>query len=176
MPRFIQPLVAILEPDLFLEPMMTVSHTPSDVEPTRRAPDRPRSRKEAHLTIVAAAHIALGTIGVLIFGFGLLVVLGSSVWMFETDSGMGMGLPSGLFGTVVAALAIGVFVLLSLPGIIGGIGLLLRQGWARVVLLVVSFIQLINIPFGTALGIYTIWVLLQDETRIALSRSSRGVD
>lgn len=45
-------------------------------------------------------------------------------------------------------------------GVIGGIGLLSREPWARVVTLIVGFISLIDIPFGTAVGAYSIWVLL----------------
>lgn len=43
---------------------------------------------------------------------------------------------------------------------LAGLGLLQRQPWARVLALVLGFISLLNVPFGTALGIYTIWVLL----------------
>jgi len=42
--------------------------------------------------------------------------------------------------------------------------LLQRQEWARIVTLVVGFIALLNLPFGTALGIYTIWVLLPTQS------------
>jgi hypothetical protein len=46
-------------------------------------------------------------------------------------------------------------------GFIGGWGLLQRERWARIVVLVLAFVSLFtNIPFGTALGIYTMWVLL----------------
>ena len=46
-------------------------------------------------------------------------------------------------------------------GFIAGWGLLQHEPWARVVALVLAFISLFtNIPFGTALGIYTMWVLL----------------
>jgi hypothetical protein len=41
-----------------------------------------------------------------------------------------------------------------------GIGLLQRQPWARTLALVMSFFALLNVPFGTALGIYTLWVLM----------------
>ena len=58
----------------------------------------------------------------------------------------------------------GILVLLSAPGIIGGMGLLKRQSWARILVLVLGVINLINIPFGTALGIYTIWALTHRET------------
>ncbi len=45
-------------------------------------------------------------------------------------------------------------------GIVAGIGLLQRAPWARILALVMGFLSLISFPFGTALGIYTIWVLL----------------
>ena len=54
-------------------------------------------------------------------------------------------------GVLVAAGALSVLV---------GIGLLLRLGWARIAAVIAAAIGLINIPFGTALGIYTMWVLL----------------
>ena len=51
-------------------------------------------------------------------------------------------------------------LVLSLPGLITGIGLLKFQPWARIVGLVFGAINLINIPFGTILGVYGLWVLL----------------
>ena len=50
-------------------------------------------------------------------------------------------------------------------GFIAGWGLLHHEPWARVVTLVLAFISLFtNIPFGTALGIYTMWVLLPSRS------------
>jgi hypothetical protein len=43
---------------------------------------------------------------------------------------------------------------------LAGLGLLQRQPWGRVLALVLGFISLLHVPFGTALGIYTIWILL----------------
>ncbi len=48
----------------------------------------------------------------------------------------------------------------SAIGLIGGIGLLNREPWARTLVLVAGFLELLNVPIGTALGIYTIWVLM----------------
>jgi hypothetical protein len=53
---------------------------------------------------------------------------------------------------------------ISVAGVAGGIGLLRHREWGRIVLMVVSFFNLLRIPFGTALGIYTLWVLMNDET------------
>lgn len=45
-------------------------------------------------------------------------------------------------------------------GIIAGWGLLERQPWARTLAILLGCFNLIDMPFGTALGIYTLWVLL----------------
>jgi hypothetical protein len=60
-------------------------------------------------------------------------------------------------------------------GFFAGWGLLQREEWARVFALVVGFIALLNVPIGTALGIYTLWVLLpaqSDEQYKALARAA----
>jgi hypothetical protein len=60
-------------------------------------------------------------------------------------------------------------------GFIAGWGLLRRQEWARKVALVVGFVALLNVPIGTALGIYTLWVLLpaqSDEEYKALAKAA----
>ena len=49
-------------------------------------------------------------------------------------------------------------------GFLTGWGLLQHEGWARVLALVVAFLVLLSVPIGTALGIYTLWVLLPSES------------
>jgi hypothetical protein len=63
----------------------------------------------------------------------------------------------GVFVSVI----IGIF---SLPEVIAGIGLLKKKEWARIMALVVSFLNLLAIPFGTALSIYTLVIMFKDET------------
>jgi len=50
-------------------------------------------------------------------------------------------------------------------GFIAGWGLLHRESWARIITLVLAFISLFHIPFGTAIGIYTLWVLLPAQAQ-----------
>jgi hypothetical protein len=59
---------------------------------------------------------------------------------------------------------------MSTIGLISGIGLLAYKSWARYLLLVVSAIGCVNIPFGTLKGIYSMWVLLQDETIVLFTK------
>jgi hypothetical protein len=58
---------------------------------------------------------------------------------------------------ILLALFAGVHLLLAW-------GLLERQPWARILGIVVGFLALIRFPFGTALGIYTLWVLLPESS------------
>jgi hypothetical protein len=49
-------------------------------------------------------------------------------------------------------------------GFLAGWGLLQHEKWARIVVLVLAFLALFNVPFGTAFGVYTMWVLLPSES------------
>ncbi len=52
------------------------------------------------------------------------------------------------------------FSALGIAGVVAGWGLLTHQSWARMLAIIVACITLIHFPLGTALGIYTLWVLL----------------
>ena len=45
-----------------------------------------------------------------------------------------------------------------------GTGGLEREPWARFLGLALGFLALLRFPFGTALGIYTLWVLLPETS------------
>ncbi len=64
---------------------------------------------------------------------------------------------------VLLVIALLMFVV-SAIGIVAGAGVLARKRWGRVLMLVISFFNLLRIPVGTVLGGYSIWVLLNDET------------
>jgi len=113
-------------------------------------------RMEKHITTVAALHIGLS-----IFG----IIIGAFIFIFLTAIGFVSRDEEALAILAAIGTIVGIFLfVLSVPGIIGGIGLLKRKEWARILILVVSAIDLINIPIGTALGVYSIWVLVNDET------------
>jgi hypothetical protein len=69
----------------------------------------------------------------------------------------------------------GLVLIKAAAGFIAGWGLLQRESWARAATLIVGFISLFNIPLGTALGIYTLWVLLptqSDDEYLALTKAA----
>jgi hypothetical protein len=66
----------------------------------------------------------------------------------------------GIAGTALAMF----LIVFALPGLLTGYGLLQLKPWARIVGIVLSAVNLINIPFGTVIGIYGLWVLLNRDT------------
>src|ERR1019366_2155032 len=68
----------------------------------------------------------------------------------------------------------GVFVGAGLIGVIAGWGLYERRSWARILAIVLGFISLVHPPFGTAIGIYTLWVLLPASSEVEYQRMARA--
>ena len=66
------------------------------------------------------------------------------------------------------------FVASAAVGILAGWGLLERRPWARTLAIVVAFINLLDMPFGTALGVYTLWVLLPAESEKEYLEAARA--
>ena len=111
---------------------------------------------ERHVTVLGILYIAFSALGLLLAIIIFTAVVGGGIISGDSEA---MAI-TGIVGPAVALF----FVLLSAPGMIGGIYLLKHRPWARILVLVLGFINLIEIPIGTALGIYTIWVLFKNET------------
>lgn len=110
---------------------------------------------DQHVTVLSILYIACSSIFLCAAGIVFVAVVGGGLLSGEEQA---IWITSSV-GTVVAAF----LALIAVPGIIGGIGLLKRAEWARIVVLVLGFLNLVNFPLGTLLGIYTIWALMRDE-------------
>lgn len=108
-----------------------------------------------HVTVLGWLYI-IGHLIFLVVGAFVFVLL-TSIGAISGDSDAMVVL--SLVATFVAAL----LSLLALPGIAAGIGLLKRRAWGRILSIVVGILGLANVPVGTMVGIYTLWVLLQEN-------------
>jgi hypothetical protein len=110
----------------------------------------------------------LGILHLIYSGLALFVAAGT----FFLLSGIGIiardTVALGVLGTIGIIICL-IISALAIPGIVAGIGLLKMKPWARIVAIVVGCFDLLHIPFGTALGVYTLWVLLNEESRQLLS-------
>ena len=110
-----------------------------------------------HVTVVAAIHIGFGILG-LIGAVGAFFLFTFLIGVVGNEE-----VPTMIFRflRISVPLLIG---FLSTLGLVGGIGLLSYLPWARYMVIVVAALGCLNIPIGTLKGVYTLWVLLQDET------------
>jgi len=116
---------------------------------------------EKHINVVAALQIGLSIFNLLI-AFLIFTVL-KLVGGFVDDAN-----GATVLSIIADVLAI-VFIIISVPGIFAGIGLYNRKEWARILTLILSVIEIFSFPFGTAIGIYSIWALIQPETIASFS-------
>lgn len=115
------------------------------------------SKLKKHVTLVGAIQISfsiLGLIGALVVFFALSFARGQ-VGDDETAR-MALGILSGILPLVLGSL--------SVLGMVGGIGLLAYKPWARYILIIVSALDCLAMPFGTIYGVYALWVLLKEDT------------
>ena len=133
---------------------------------------------EQHVKLLAAFHIVFGALG-LIAALGILIVFGGAAGAAgyaaanEPDAWIAVPILS-IVGSILMLIAL----TLSVPGIVAGWGLLQYKPWARLLMIVLSALHLINVPFGTLLAIYGFWVLLTRETEVLFgvrARAAKGV-
>jgi hypothetical protein len=127
-----------------------------------------RSRLEKHLPALALIWIIYSLLRV--FAGGAVLFVGS---MFLPHSFM-FGWPFSHFFLpgLITSLGVGVLVL-GVVGMAAGWGLWQREPWARIVALILAVLALLHFPLGTALGIYTLWVLLPNDAAAEYSRPVR---
>ncbi len=114
-----------------------------------------------HIKDLGIIHIVFGLMGIcvafvilVVFGVGTLGIAGAAA-QEEPEVLMAVPIVAAILTFVVFFIA-----LLSLPGILAGWGLLNYKPWARILAIVLSALNLLSVPIGTALGVYGLWVLL----------------
>lgn len=133
-----------------------------------------RTRVQQHVRLLAIFWIAYSALNV-IGGVVTIVLAGT---MFR-HLGQVAEIPSQLLIWLrPLMISLGFLTLLkAAAGFFAGWGLLRRESWARNLALIIAFITLLNLPVGTALGIYTLWVLLpaqSDQEYRLLGQGSAG--
>jgi hypothetical protein len=112
-----------------------------------------------HVRIVAALRIFSGGVGI-IASVGIFVLFVAFGLLGGMTTGDEEAYALAFIGPIIG---LAVFIL-SLPELIGGLGLLKMRGWGRILVIIVSIVGLVQFPLGTAVGIYSIWVLFHQDT------------
>lgn len=125
-----------------------------------------------HVKVLGVLHLVFGGLGIL-GGLMVLLVFGGLAGiaqLADRDPNVILAIPIlGGIGGVIFLLALA----FSLPSLIAGWGLLQFRPWARILGIVMSGLNLLNVPFGTALGAYGLWVLLSTGTEVLFGDAPR---
>lgn len=123
---------------------------------------QPRAgRVQGHVRLLGLFWLAISAFNTV--GGIVLYVLANTLFTHMRGPGA-PDAPTAFLRPLLSVVAILLGALAAL-GFLTGWGLLQHEKWARVLALVLAFVSLfINIPFGTALGVYTMWVLLPSES------------
>lgn len=110
---------------------------------------------DTHVKILGWLNVAGGIFFLLIGGF--VFILLSVIGVASGDAEAMTVLP------IIATFVGGVMFLMALPSLAAGYGLLKRRSWGRILAIIVGAFNLMNFPLGTAIGIYTFYVLFQES-------------
>jgi hypothetical protein len=110
---------------------------------------------QQHITILGWLYLV---------GYAFFLLIGAFIFTLLTSIGAISGdeqamMILSLVGTSVG----GLLIALAVPGMAAGFGLLAHKTWGRYLAIVVAILGLINFPIGTLIGVYTLWVLLQED-------------
>ncbi len=117
-----------------------------------------------HLEVLGWINIVSSILGIFLAAFIFVILLGSGIISGDAQAIRVL--------TVIGVIVAGILIVLSIPGLIAGVGLLRHQSWARILAIILAIISLFNFPIGTIIGVYALWVLTHEETTRILTPGS----
>ena len=117
---------------------------------------------EQHITILGVLNIAWAAVEIMVALIVFAAVAGGGILSGDVEV---MTITTTV-GFIISFLAL----IFAIPGLVGGIALLQHREWGRILVLVLGFLRMVCIPLGTILGIYSIWVLLNEDAKKLFAR------
>ena len=117
---------------------------------------------ETHVKVLAVLQIVMGSL-CLIGAMVLTLVFVGGIGAVSASDNPDAAIALPFIGFTGAAL-VTFLLLMSLPGIVTGVGLLRLRPWARIAAIVLSILGLVAVPFGTVVGVYGLWVMFSKDT------------
>ena len=111
-------------------------------------------------------------LGVLFIVWGLLTALigvstlalgvGAFALLASPNRGSDGQIAAGLTAAIFTALAI-IALIWGAAHVVVGVPLRRRKSWSRIAALALGSVDLLLLPYGTALGAYALWILLRED-------------
>jgi len=117
---------------------------------------------EGHVKALGIIYMVLGCLGALA-GLGMLLLFGGLAGAGMASGEAGAEEAAGMFG-VLGGFIFMLTLLMCLPSILVGWGLLKRKSWSRIGAIILGVLSLPGFPIGTAIGVYSLWAMLNKDT------------
>ena len=110
---------------------------------------------EFHIRLLGWIHV---------IGSAIFFILGGFIFIFLAGIGLASGDQTAAAILSIVGSSVGILmVVLAIPELLAGYGLLKGKSWGRILAIVVGILSLFNFPLGTLIGFYSLWVLLPGE-------------
>ena len=119
-----------------------------------------------HKRTLGILHIVYGTFNALVFIFVGVIISTFLPFIGEAiieEEGPEAAMVVEMIANIIRIVVTFIFILSAIPSIIGGIGLIQKKGWGLTVALIAGCVSIFSIPFGTALGVYSLYVFIEDN-------------
>jgi uncharacterized membrane protein len=128
----------------------------------------------SHVDFVGVLFIVWGLLTTLVGLSTLALGIGAVALIASASQGGGGGqVAAGLTAFVFTALAV-IAILWGAAHVVVGMPLRRRKPWARLLALMLGSIDLVLLPYGTALGVYALWVLLNEQGKALFAERAEG--
>ena len=120
------------------------------------------------LFVVWGLLTALVGLSTLALGFGAVALI-----MSASRGGEGGQVAAGMTAAAFTVLAL-IAIVWGVAHVVVGVPLRRRRSWARLAALMLGAVDLLLLPYGTALGAYAIWVLLSERGKALFVEADAG--
>ncbi|MEM6738376.1 MAG: hypothetical protein AAF620_20145, partial [Bacteroidota bacterium] len=119
---------------------------------------------QSHKRILGILHIVYGSLTALLFVFIGVIISSFLPFIIEAiveDEGPETAMIFEMVASIIRTVVTFIFILSAVPSLIGGIGLVQGKNWGLTLCFIAGCISIFSFPFGTALGVYSLYVFIE---------------
>jgi hypothetical protein len=123
---------------------------------------------EQHIKVLSVLFVILGILGIVVAVAFLALGAGTAATILSQDNSNEARVGAARAGGCITFIA-ALFGIMAIPSIIAGWGLSQRKSWARILTIILAILSLPQFPVGTAIGVYALVILFNDESKRILT-------
>ena len=115
---------------------------------------------DQHKKVLGIIYLVTATLQIIVLGF-LSTIFSFIIAMVSKEASGDGAWVLEMVSSILRWLPWTIIIIISIPSLIAGFGLINKQPWALILALVLGCLKLFSFPIGTAIGVYSIWVYVE---------------